>query len=241
MNSQQIKQALLWIYGEARQGVRRQWKPDLLRVRAIQILAVIPIMALPRKYRQHMVEFNDQEILRAGAVSGMFQFAFFGILYAVIYLAMALSRLTDDLPLQAYLTDPRTLPLAYLLLEGMVRYVSARFWGTALPILPLGLIAALHGLFERRTEAIRMGPPVPDLLLRGDGEAFDWRVESWAPKSTWETNPYLMISFRDTFYEVVGKEKTQPPRPNVYLLKRPPSWKLIVKPEIYNPFSGKKP
>jgi len=235
MNIQQLRQALSWIYGEARKEAGRQWKPDLVRLRTIQIAAVIPIMALPRRYRQHMLEFNDPEILRAGAVSGMFQFGFFGMVYALLYLGMALSR-PIDLPLQGYLTDSRTWPLAYLLLEGMVRYLSARFWSTPLPVLPLGLVSALHGVYERRVEARRMGPPVPDVLVRGDGETFDWRVESWAPKSTWETNPYLMISFRNTFYEVIGKEKTQPPRPNVYLLKRPPSWKLVVKPEIYNPF-----
>ena len=70
-----------------------------------------------------MLEFNDSEILRAGAVSGMFQFAFFGLVCGGIYLFMGLTRMSQgtDLPLDDYLADRRTLPVAYHFLEGMVR------------------------------------------------------------------------------------------------------------------------
>ena len=44
-----------------------------------------------------------------------------------------------------------------------------------------------------------------------------------------------MISYRGTFYEIVGREKSGPPRSHVYLLKEPPPWKLVVKPEVYDP------
>jgi hypothetical protein len=229
------KEVFRWYAGD----VWRQLKPDKPGQRTLQILAVIPIMALPERYRKHMLEFNPSELRRAGSVSGLFQFAFFGFLYSSGYLILALLRMTrlpsTDLPLEEFITDPRTLPVAYLFVEGLVRYVSARYFEMPLPILPLGLVAAVHGLMDRWRESSRLGPPVPDRLTRGDGTAFDWRIESWAPKPTWETNPYLIISYRDTFYEIVGREKRDPPRPHVYLLKRPPSWKLVVQPEKYNP------
>jgi hypothetical protein len=201
--------------------------------RSLGFLAAIPATALPRRYRLRYTDASDSDLLSAALASGFIQLAVFGIAYILLFL----SRLGSYrvFPLLEYAVDIRSIPIGYLAVEGAARFLSAHGSHEVLPSLPFVVIERIGSYFDRRREALRVGPRVPDRVTRGDGKACDWCVECWAAKLDWDRNKYLMISFRGTYYEVVGRETREPPRPHTYLLKEPPSWKLVVKPEIYDP------
>jgi hypothetical protein len=124
--------------------------------------------------------------------------------------------------------------VTYFMLEGFFRLIGATLIREVVPTFPLWLVSEIHEGAKRRRATLARGPRVPDRVTRGDGHACDWCVESWEEKPEWR-NPYAMIEFREAFYEIVGRETRPPPRPHVYLLRKPPSWKLVVKPIRYDP------
>ena len=137
---------------------------------------VIAIAAttLPERYRLKVTDVPESQLLGPASVSGLIQLMVCGSLYINIFLATRGSY--PLFPMLEYAVDPKRIPLGYLTIEGAVRLLSAFASNEVLPSLPLVAIERIHGHFEERKEAERMGPRVRDRVTSGDGKACDWCV-----------------------------------------------------------------
>ncbi|MBI2955872.1 MAG: hypothetical protein HYY26_01035 [Acidobacteria bacterium] len=132
-----------------------------------------------------------------------------------------------------YIFHPVTLLLIYFALEGAVRFVAALVTGEIVGTLPLYAVGWAHGRLAGWRAERALGPRIPDTVERGDGREFDFHIASCRPKANWDR--LMTIAYDEQLYEVVKEERSAPPRPFVYLLRRIPEGKVIRGLHRYRP------
>ena len=123
--------------------------------------------------------------------------------------------------------------LAYLSLEGIIRFAGGLCASEVIPSLPVvmafKLRTALRGRGARRE--LRSQAVIPDSLeVLTEGERM--RVAASHPKERW--NSSLTIAISGEYYEVEREEQGMPPRPYVYILRRAPIGKALRGYEEYD-------
>src|SRR5262245_39811418 len=94
--------------------------------------------------------------------------------------------------------------------------------------LPLYLVAAVHGLWDRLQYRRYVGPLIEDEVTRGTTRSnYDLKVYSCRPKLDW--NPYVTIEFEDQFYQFMRWEPGPEPFRFVYYLRKNPVGRLVVQ------------
>jgi len=131
-----------------------------------------------------------------------------------------------------YLIQPLSMALVYFSIEGTVRFVAATIQGEVVPTMPLQLVAWAHQGVARRRYETWLGEKVPDEVLRGSGQDFEYRVASCRPKP-W--TPSTTISYEEGLFEVFKQEQGEPPRRFIYLLKKAPAHKVVRGLHNYDP------
>lgn len=131
-----------------------------------------------------------------------------------------------------FILDPLHMLLAYLAIEGPVRFYGATITEQALATLPLTVVAAIHTWLEKLHEKRQMGPPIVDEVQRGGGKDYDLRILSCRPKPDWNT--YITVEFEEQFYQLIREARTEKPRPYIYYLRKNPPWRLVVVIRHYN-------
>lgn len=131
-----------------------------------------------------------------------------------------------------YVLQPVSLLLLYFVIEGVVRYVAVTLHDEVVPSLPLQLIAWAGQWRERRRQEQWLGEKVPDEVLRGSGQDFEYRIASCRPKP-WSAS--TTISYEDGLFEVFKEDQGEPPRRFIYLLKKAPAHKVVRGLHNYHP------
>lgn len=87
-----------------------------------------------------------------------------------------------------YMFHPLSLIAVYLVGEGILRSWAAFFTDEVIPSLPI----KLFGLVQDRRKALKqkaaLGPPLPDLLERVQGQGCDLKIASHIPKDGWRAS-----------------------------------------------------
>lgn len=157
---------------------------------------------------------DQQAALAAGAL--MMHDTPKGMSGAGLSYAMGLSALT------AFAMHPLTWALAYFWMEGVLRTFAAYTSDEVAGTLPLALVDHLVTDARRRAYEARVPLMADAVIVGGEKDPWDLKVESCRPKPTWK-HP-LTVRFKDAYFQVVGEEAAggAPARPHVYLLRRPP-------------------
>ena len=116
----------------------------------------------------------------------------------------------------------------YFFFEGVVRTMAALVGHQTIGTLPLYLVAAVHGLWDRIQYKRYVGPLIEDEVIRGTPRSnYDLKVYSCRPKLDW--NPYVTIEFEDQFYQFMRWEPGPEPLRFVYYLRKNPVGRLVVQ------------
>jgi hypothetical protein len=217
----------------------------------------ILVSLLPRRYRIKSALEGSRQLSRATTFCGFAQAVVFTFIFIALFITDATGfmeeasslvlnnekgpqmdvvgvRLTTGvLGLTNFLLQPIPMLLTYLAIEGAVRAFMALAFGQILPTLPLGLVAAVHGLFgirKRKEEAAILDT---DMIEPARDDTYDWLVLTARPKPEW--SPYIGIEFRGELYVLDGEQTEVPPRPFGYRLRKNPEGNLMVVVNHYDP------
>jgi len=204
---------------------------------------------LPSRYR-------EREILRAHAITC-------GILQTFAALLLLVSRLFDFvaknsdsmgkrselifdhigggavyasgvLALEDVALHPVSIIAYYFFCEGVVRTIAALVGHQVIGTLPLYLLAAVHGLWNKAKHGKYIGPVIEDEVIRGTSRSdYDLKVYSCRPKLDW--NPYVTIKFEDQFYQLMREEPGPESFRFVYYLRKNPVGRIVVQVLHYQP------
>jgi hypothetical protein len=140
---------------------------------------------------------------------------------------------TGVLGLTAFTLRPVPLSLAYMAVEGAMRAFMAVAMGTILPTLPLGIVAAVHGLFGARKRREAAAVLAIDIVEPARDDTYDWHVLSAQPKREW--GPYTGIQYKGELYLLDGEQSELGLRPFGYRLRKNPPGNLLVVVSNYDP------
>lgn len=135
--------------------------------------------------------------------------------------------------LEYLLFHPLAWLLAYLSLEGFIRFVCGLCVSEVIPSLPVVLAFKVRSAFRHRDtrRQLRSQATVPDsfeILV----ESERMRVAASRPKEHW--TPSLTVGIGGECYEVEREERGSFPRPYVYVLHRAPIGKAFRGYEEYD-------
>ncbi len=122
----------------------------------------------------------------------------------------------------------------YFFFEGVVRTIAALVGHQVIGTLPLYLLAAVHGLWNKAKHGKYIGPVIEDEVIRGTSRSdYDLKVYSCRPKLDW--NPYVTIKFEDQFYQLMREEPGPESFRFVYYLRKNPVGRIVVQVLHYQP------
>jgi hypothetical protein len=127
--------------------------------------------------------------------------------------------------LVAFVLQPLTLFLLYLVIEGVSRVLGVVFSGEVRGSLLIWLVAVAREKLEARKEEAKLGPRIADAVEKISGEADGLRIASCRPKADWDDR--VTIAYQQGLYEIAGQETGVAPRPFVYVLRHKPEYKVI--------------
>ena len=213
------------------------------------------VTVLPGQYRRWWPQ-SEQDLLGPAVASGFLQA--FGSLLGLVYwfLTFMEYRLATVLPaagpfgtadraalggaglvsLVEFAVRPTTLLIVYLVIEGVVRTMSAFMSGEVSPNLVLHGIAAVHMALLPRYEEWAMGPRVPDRVRPVEGKAYDLLVASCRRKPSWDR--LITIRYDDELYEVLKEVRAEPPHRFMYELRKNPPGRVTRHIDDYDPSEG---
>lgn len=123
--------------------------------------------------------------------------------------------------------------LAYLSIEGVIRFAGGLCASEVIPSLPVVLAFKVRSTLRERNarQQLRSQVTVPDCIeaLAGGDRL---RVAASRPKEGW--NSSLTIAIEGECYEVEREERGSFPRPHVYVLRRAPIGKAFRGYEEYD-------
>jgi hypothetical protein len=132
------------------------------------------------------------------------------------------------------LFHPLAFFLAYIALEGFIRFAGALCVSELVPSLPVVLVFKLRDSFQRRKSQRQMQPlaSLPDSIevLEEGGRL---RIATGLPKAGW--NASLTISVQGEWYELESEVEGEPPRAFVYILRRAAIGKVLRGYQEYDP------
>lgn len=217
----------------------------------MNIIAATFFSILPQRYREH---FTAYEIPPAASfLSGCLQSL--SCLYflirnyypfmqermalmsnSVYYLAARKRGMTGVMGLGTvfmfeYFIHITTILLLFFMLEGFVRIVAAVVSGESVPTLPLKLAAIAQSYFETASNERALGERIRDVVEPLDGTD-SIRIASCRPKP-W--TQLTTISHDGALFELASEQKSTPPRPFVYILRRKPPTAVIRGIYPYHP------
>jgi len=217
----------------------------------MNIIAATFSSILPQRYREH---FSSEEIPPTGpALSGGLQsflclyflirnyYAFMHERMALVsdsayFLAARKRGMTGVMGLGTvfmfeYFIHITTVLLLFFMLEGLVRIVAAVVSGESVPTMPLKLAAIAQSYFEVAKKERALGERIRDVVESLDGTD-SIRIASCRPKP-W--TQLTTISHAGGLFELESEQKSTPPRPFVYLLRRKPPTAVIRGIYLYHP------
>ena len=198
---------------------------------------------LPSRYREH-------ELLRANAITcGILQ-TFAALLLLVFRLFDFVAKNSDSMGKRSELifdhigggavyasgvlamADVALHPVSiigyYFFFEGVVRTMAALVGHQVIGTLPLYVVAAVHGLWDKAKHGKYIGPLIEDEVIRGTSRSdYDLKVYSCRPKLEW--NPYVTIEFEDQFYQLMREEPGPESFRFVYYLRKNPVGRIVVQ------------
>ena len=220
-------------------------------ISAMNIIAATFFSILPQRYREH---FTDYEIPPMGCVlSGCLQSL--SCLYLLIrnyypFMRERLALISDSVYYSAarkrgttgvmglgtifmfeYFIHITTILLLFFMVEGLVRIVAAVVSGESVPTLPLKLTAIAQTRFEAAKKERALGERIRDVVESLDGTD-SIRIASCRPKP-W--TQLTTISHDGALFELASEQKSTPPRPFVYILRRKPPTAVIRGIYPYHP------
>lgn len=222
----------------------------------MNLLISMLLSLLPPRYRRRFRSYSETEVARGGFWSGLAQAIGCLALWMVRFLwfvqyrtgtlaqglidkgrpeAMASEHVAFGAGLVTwieYVLQPMSLLLLYFIVEGVVRYVSAYLHDETMATMPLQMIAWIGEWDDHRRQEKWLGEKIPDEVLRGSGQDFEYRIAScrrkeWTSSST--------ISYEEGLYEVFKEEQGELPRRFVYFLKKAPAHKVVRGLHNYDP------
>lgn len=193
--------------------------------------ASVIVCVIPERYRRWWPIRANADLRAPAILSGTLE-AMIGAPGTALYVAVGLSSARNGLGIAGLILNP-FVPFPFMLSEGIVRMLAAVGSEQILPTLPLQIVAWIHDAAEGRVEVREQTELVVDVVERGSGVAYDLRVTSCRAKPHW--NPYMTVRFEGEFYQFAREERGVAPREFVYLLKKNPSWRLVVVVYEYRP------
>jgi hypothetical protein len=122
----------------------------------------------------------------------------------------------------------------YFFFEGVVRTMAALVGHQVIGTLPLYLLGAVHGFWNKAKHDKYLGPLIEDEVIRGTSRSdYDLKVYSCRPKLDW--NPYVTIKFEDQFYQLMREEPGPESFRFVYYLRKNPVGRIVVQVLDYQP------
>ncbi len=123
-----------------------------------------------------------------------------------------------------YLVRPTTILVLYLLVEGVVRGLSASISNDVVGHLPLHALNSTLKAFQPSYAEWAMGPRVIDRVKHVEGKPYDLLVATCRQKPTWDR--HITISYEDELYEVMKEVDSRPPYRFMYELRKNPVWRV---------------
>lgn len=217
----------------------------------MNIIAATFFSILPQRYREH---FTACEIPPVGSfLSGSLQSLcclYFLIRNYYPFMQQRMALMSDSVYFLAarkrgttgvmglgtvfmfeYFIHITTILLLFFMLEGFVRMVAAVVSGESVPTLPLKLVAIAQTHFEAAKKERTLGERVRDVVEPLDGTD-SIRIASCRPKP-W--TQLTTISHDGALFELASEQKSTPPRPFVYILRRKPPTAVIRGIYPYDP------
>ncbi|HSK43279.1 MAG TPA: hypothetical protein VLA83_05250 [Candidatus Binatia bacterium] len=194
----------------------------------------------PAKVRQAWRPSSQLNVLRAAMWGGAAQFLLISLVLAVQFKHFFITRSQQVAPHMAgvnstgeavvtvlfaleFLFYPLSILLLYVALEGAVRFIGSFVTHEVVPSLLVFLFFKLSGSMSQSISRRRAGPPVADVLERLPDSRI--RIASATPKSGW--NYSVTIGIDGQWFEVEREDRSQPPRPYVYILRPAPPGKIL--------------
>lgn len=135
--------------------------------------------------------------------------------------------------LAAYMLQPLTMLLVYLILEGALRLLAANTTGEVVPNLALAGLSWIHAKMSNTAAEMALGVRVADEVEPVQSEDVKLRVRSCRQKPDWDQR--ITIFYNEQLYEIAGTEKGTAPRRYVYLLRPKPANKIVRGTYHYSP------
>ena len=135
--------------------------------------------------------------------------------------------------LAAYMIQPVTILLVYLILEGLVRFLAASITGETAPNFVLAIVSMIHSRVAGTASELAMGARVADQVEALNSDDVKLRIRSCRQKPEWDQR--VTIFYNDQLYEVAGNETGGAPRRFVYLLRLKPANKVVRGTYHYSP------
>jgi len=128
----------------------------------------------------------------------------------------------------------------YFVFEGVVRTMAALIGHQVIGTLPLYVVAAVHGLWNKAEHRKYLGALIEDEVIRGTERSnYDLKVYSCRPKLDW--NPYVTIEFESQFYQLMREEPGPESLRFVYYLRKNPVGRIVVQIRHYRTDDVLKP
>jgi hypothetical protein len=135
--------------------------------------------------------------------------------------------------LAAYMIQPVTILLVYLILEGLVRFLAASITGETVPNVVLAIVSMIHSRVAGTASELAMGARVADQVESLNADDLKLRISSCRQKPQWDQR--VTIFYNDQLYELAGTETGNAPRRFVYLLRLKPASKIVRGTYHYSP------
>ena len=140
---------------------------------------------------------------------------------------------TGVLVLMEYLIQPLSLVLIYFTFEGLLRAVAAFITGEIVPMMPLVLVAWVHGKIGDAKAERALGERIPDLVEPVESPDIKLCIRSCRPKESW--NHLMTVFYKDEMYEIAEEAPGNFPHQFIYLLRRKPDHKVVRGTHHYDP------
>jgi len=198
----------------------------------MDFLLALLLSLLPPRYRHSVSHKAGGFVLPAAQTTAFAEIVIASVLYAKGFVDYIPNTWISPAAFLEYLFTWQGFCLAFFFLDGVVRLLGA-LAGQAIGVIPLYLLAWIHGVFEQRSMRKHECPLVADRIERADASTQELRIATCRPRKNWDK--WMTVMYEEKLYEIAGAELAAPPRPYIYVLRPKPDSKVVRGLHRYHP------
>lgn len=197
----------------------------------MDFLIALLLSLLPPRYRRSLEQRAGTHLVRAATATAFLEIFAVCVLYAKGFFDYIPHAVIGPAASLEFLFSWQGIVLAFFFLDGAARLLAS-LSGQALGVIPLYLVAWIHGRLEKRELRKHELPLVADIVV-GPNESGEIRIASCRPRKNWDK--WMTVMYEERLYEISNAELSSPPRPYIYHLRLKPDSKVIRGLHRYDP------